>query len=372
MRRLLLMWLCCLCFVVGLKADETPLNPLTGAPLDDLRALSRPPIIVKVSNSPALVRPQAGIGAADWVFEHYTEVGITRLSAVFLGNAPQRVGSIRSARLIDYELAAMFGGLLAFAGASIGVDKYIYGSERVIADLCRTRSDHAQCMAEADIIAPRGARPPSDFVDRAYKGVLIGAPFFFRDPSIPVPHNYFVNLDALWQLDAQRRGASPSPSFPSLRFDPTPPDAPHSAARRLEVRYLTTLAEWRYDRDSGTYARWSDGQPHADALSGQQVRASNVIVLFAEHNDTDIVESEYQNVVHYSVEIKLWFEGELLLLRDGRQYVGRWLRPTREDMLAFVLPDGTPLPLQVGSTWVQVVRLPAQILPEREWVRTFE
>lgn len=352
-----------------LHAQSAPLiNPLTGAVITDERVLARAPIIVKVSNSPALVRPQAGIGAADWVFEHYTEVGITRLSAVFLGNAPLRVGSVRSARLIDYELAAIFGGLLAFAGASIGVDKYIYGSERVIADLCRTRTDQAQCYAEADIIAPRGERPPSDFVERAYKGVLIGAPFFFRDSNIPVPHNYFANVETLWELD-QRRESDDFQDFSALVFDETPPDVPYSVGNRLEVRYLTTLAEWRYNRDTNTYVRWSDGLHHADANTGLSVRASNVMVLFAEHTNTDIVESEYQGVIHYSAEIKLWFEGDMLLLRDGRQYVGRWVRPTRESMMRFVLPNGEVLPLQVGNTWVQVVRLPEQMLVDREWVR---
>jgi hypothetical protein len=78
-------------------------NPLTGLEVANPESLNRRPIDVKISNSPAIVRPQSGISEADLVFEHYTEVGITRFSAIFYTNAPQRVGSIRSARLIDYE-----------------------------------------------------------------------------------------------------------------------------------------------------------------------------------------------------------------------------------------------------------------------------
>src|SRR5262245_54089806 len=58
------------------------LNPLTGLVTDPAN-LERRPIVVKISNAPALVRPQAGIGAADIVYEHYVEGGLTRFSAIF-------------------------------------------------------------------------------------------------------------------------------------------------------------------------------------------------------------------------------------------------------------------------------------------------
>jgi hypothetical protein len=91
------------------------LNALTGLTVPDASVLERRPLVVKISNAPALVRPQAGISAADIVYEHYTEGGLTRFSAVFYSQAPQRVGSIRSARLIDNQLVPMYNGLLAFS-----------------------------------------------------------------------------------------------------------------------------------------------------------------------------------------------------------------------------------------------------------------
>ena len=56
------------------------INPLTGQPVADPASLNRRPLLVKISNAPPLVRPQAGIGAADLVFEHYAEGGLTRFS----------------------------------------------------------------------------------------------------------------------------------------------------------------------------------------------------------------------------------------------------------------------------------------------------
>src|SRR5258706_4583341 len=44
-------------------------NPLTGSVVDDPSVLQRRPLAVKISNAPALVRPQAGIGEADVRFD---------------------------------------------------------------------------------------------------------------------------------------------------------------------------------------------------------------------------------------------------------------------------------------------------------------
>jgi hypothetical protein len=342
-------------------------NPLTGLIVADPMQLNRHPIVVKISNSPALVRPQSGLNAADLVFEHYTEVGITRFSAIFYANAPQRVGSIRSARLIDYELVPMYQGLLAFAGASIGVDKRIYGSEAVIANLCAPRSDKDQCRAEADIIGPAGFVPPSDFVERAYKGVLYGQPYFYRDESIPVPHNLFANLEALWQL-AESDGNGARPALYGMAFHEQPQGTPTGSGIYAQIRYLTTLVEWHYDPQTARYYRSTDGQIHGDANTGEQVRAANVVIVYAGHYLTDIVESQYQDVIHWSAQITVWPEGDAIILRDGVRYEGRWLRPTRPELMTFETKDGELIYLKPGNTWIQLVRTPEQMNADNEWV----
>lgn len=352
---------------IGPDDYAADINPLTGLPVDDPTVLNRRPIIVKISNSPALVRPQAGIGQADIAFEHYTEVGITRFSGVFYSQAPERVGSIRSARLIDYELTPMYSGLLAFAGASIGVDKRIYGSEAIISQLCAPREDKDQCRAEADIVGPAGFVPPSDFVDRAYKGVLYGRPIFFRDESIVAPHNLFVNLRELWAR-AEQDGNNDRPDLRGIAFHPVPQGGPATGGIYAQIRYRTTLVEWHYDPQTARYYRSSDGQPHYDANTEEQISAANVIIVYAGHYLTDIVESEYNDVIHWSQQITVWPEGDAVILRDGLRYDGRWLRPTRPDLMTFVTDDGEPIYLKPGNTWVQLMPLPEQLDGDSEWV----
>jgi hypothetical protein len=342
-------------------------NPLTGLTVADISVLNRRPIVVKISNSPALVRPQFGIGQADLVYEHYTEVGVTRFSAIFYSNASQRVGSIRSARLIDYELVPMYQALLAFAGASTGVDKRIYGNQQVTNWLCIDREDKDVCANEVLAVGPAGNIPPSDFVDRTYKGILYGEPFFFRDEEVPVPHNLYVNLEALWQL-ASTDGNSTRPDLTGMVFSPTPPPNPTGSAALGQIRYLTTMAEWYYDHDTNKYYRVTDGQNHFDAETEQQISADNVVIVYAGHYLTDIVESGWEDNIHWSEQITLWPEGRCILLRDGLRYDCVWQRPARNDLLSIWGLDGQFLPLKPGNTWFQVVRLPEQMDTENEWV----
>ena len=352
---------------IGPYEYEETINPLTGLQVADVAQLNRRPIIVKVSNSPAIVRPQSGINAADLVFEHYTEVGITRFSAIFYTNMPQRVGSIRSARLIDYELVPMYQGLLAFAGASIGVDKRIYGSEAIIEGLCRNREDREQCNLEADAIGPAGFVPPSDFVERAYKSVLYGAPYFYRDETIPVPHNLFANLEALSRL-AENEGNVGRPDLHGMAFHYGIQGTPTGSGVYAQIRYQTTFVEWHYDPETSRYYRSTDGQPHFDANTEEQVSAANVVIIYAGHFLTDIVESQFQDNIHWSAQITVWPEGDAIIMRDGIHYEGRWLRPTRPDLITFETTDGELIYLKPGNTWFQLVRTPEQMDTENEWV----
>ncbi len=306
-------------------------NPLTGL-VADAPALERRPIVVKISNAPPLVRPQSGIGEADLVFEHYAEGGLTRFSAIFYSRMPNRVGSIRSARLIDYELVPMYQALLAYSGASNGVNEVIANSE---------------------------------FFERTYMGIQYGLPYYFRDEEIPVPHNLFVNLSALSDL-ATREGLNSRAALEGMSFLNFPPANASGDANRIDIRYVATRVEWLYDPTTGLYTRFSDGQPHYDANTEQPVTAANVVVLYADHLVSTIAESEWQGNVSYGWQIKLWFEGDAVLFRDGVRYEGRWLRPTREDMIQLRTNNGDLLYLKPGNTFFQVMRPPAQQDPAEE------
>lgn len=306
-------------------AEPTNINPLTGLPVEDPAALERVPLAIKVSNSKE-TRPQSGLQAADLVFEHITEGRITRFTAIFYGNTPERVGSVRSGRLIDLEIPAMYQAMFAYSGSSAGVAVRYKNSD----------------LYPAQIVPD------------------LGKPYFYRMsiPNVAVEHTLFADPKALWELAAQRGLGKPTYTQ-RMSFDVNPP-AGGTPASFINVAYLPTYcpAGWSYDAARGVWLRSIAGEPHKDALTREQIHAANVIVLFAEHHETDIIEDAFN---HRSIEMKLIGSGDLLLFRDGQMYRGRWTRAQRSDMLTFTDPQGNPLPLKPGNTWFEVVPLEAKL-----------
>ncbi len=303
-------------------------NPLTGVRVSDPAVLERRPLAVKISNAPAVVRPQAGLSSADLVFEHYAEGGVTRFTAVFLSQGAPKVGSIRSGRLIDLEIPVMTGAMFAYSGSSGGVKQKITDSA---------------FFQEGRVISP-------DFG--------VGEPTFFRVPESgkAFEHTLFTSTDALWALTTER-GLNTRQELRGLAFRETPPEA-GQPARYVQIPYLAGVAsaEWTFDPASGLYRRSILDQPHTDALTGQQLTAANVIVVYANHVETDILE-DLVGGGHYSIEIQIWGDGPVQIIRDGQVYTGNWARWAPEDLLSFSDPAGNPLPLKPGNSWVQLVPL---------------
>jgi len=312
--------------VIGPHNFPPSVNPLTGQKVDDPTVLQRRPLAVKISNAPDLVRPQAGIAEADLVFEHYTEGSLTRFTAIFWTHTPPRVGSIRSARLIDLELVAMYDALFAYSGASEGV-------KQRIADL--------------------------PFAPRAFEGVSTGAPLYFREPGIEMPHNMFVVPTEVWMRASENGINEMSRKLEGMGFSDSVP-AGGSTATEITVNYGPDVVIWTYDSAAGQYVRTVDGEPHTDANTGEQVTAANVVIIYAHHQlDLSIVESEWQGNKTFSTEIQIWTLGPATICRDGQMIEGYWMRWKEEDMLSFWVDEEMTqmIYLKPGNTWFEVVPL---------------
>src|SRR5574340_1529419 len=76
---------------LGPNQDDFPtgVNPLTGLPVTAPASLSRPAVLVSLSNFPPSVRPQTGLSFAPQVYEIYITEGMTRFLTVFYGDLPQ-------------------------------------------------------------------------------------------------------------------------------------------------------------------------------------------------------------------------------------------------------------------------------------------
>jgi hypothetical protein len=144
-------------------------------------------------------------------------------------------------------------------------------------------------------------------------------------------------------------------------FDETPPPN-GTGATHLKIVYKPnwSIAEYRYNAATRTYKRFDLGQPTTDALTGRQIAPSNVVMLYANHVNSDIAADTHDpNNIWYSIIIQLWGEGTGKLMRDGQVYDIRWVRQDPQqagDRLLFLDGSGNKIPLRPGPTWIQLVR----------------
>lgn len=298
-------------------------NPLTGELVSDPANLQRRPLAVKLSNAPAsYTRPQSGLNDADLVWEHTTEGNLTRFTAIIYGKTPPRLGPVRSARLIDLELPAMYNAALGYSGSSNGVGELLRNS---------------------------------DFRDRILNAWEKG--YYRTGEDKPVEHTLYATPELLWEALSEK-GLNNPPAFSTTNVFSNTPPAGGTPASALNIDYNWTLVNWRYDPASGRYLRWTDGIPHLDGNSGEQVSAANVIVISPFHTyDGTICEQANTDgtCAALSVEVQLWGSGAGAIFRDGQRYDVTWERLGRTDSLTFKDSAGNPFPLKIGNSWVQVV-----------------
>ncbi len=304
------------------------INPLTGLPYPSEEALQRRNLIVKISNWPPKVRPQHGINQADLVIEYEAEGGVTRFAAIFRNNAPAQVGSIRSARLLDIELINMYAALLAYSGTSAPIHEiYINAPFRPLL-LSTSLGDNCD----------RGG--------------------FCRDEAaagLGYEHTLFGNTNKMWAL-ADLRNQNVGYRANGFAFDLDAP-AGGGAARDVYTNwYNRTDVRWQYDVASRRYLRFADGLPHLDAADERQLWADNLVFLQVKHNRRPDLFTI--GAIDESYEVALWGQGAAYVLREGRIYHGLWWRrnQSRGEALRLIFPDGDPIRLKPGRTWVTILR----------------
>jgi hypothetical protein len=298
-------------------------NPFTGEEVSDPANLSRRPIAVKISNSPPRwVRPQSGLNEADLVFEHVTEGLITRFTAIIYATTPEKLGPIRSARLIDLDIPVMYDAALAYSGSSIGVSRRLFAS---------------------------------DFRSRILRSNSQG--YYRTGENKPYEHTLYAEPEGLWQALTDRSENHEPDLQNIMTFSTVPPNGGEQASA-ITVNYRDwTVIEWRYDAESGKYKRWVEGEKHTDANTDRQIDSANVIVIFTDDTlDRSICETQSgSSCLAYSRVIDLMGTGQGILFRDGRQYAITWRRDIATDLLTFENHSGNPVPLQIGNSWIQVI-----------------
>lgn len=306
---------------IGPSVYPEGINPLTGLPVSEPARLNRRPLLIKVSDYPPVVRPQSGLNQADVVWEHLLSGGVTRFSAIYLGDDVPHVGPIRSGRLIDFELTRIYRALFVYSGMAQGTIDVLQNDGLVSS---RAIGGSGPC--------PALCRFPREGL--ALEHTLYGDTTALRDEAV-----------------ARQRDITPERVY-GMAFSETTP-AGGMPVNGVWIQYRETEIEWAYN--TGRWQRSQDNQPHLDAATNTQVNAANVIILEDDHIQQPVISENYWGPGDFAFSVNLIGSGRIFLFRDGRYYEGEWRRASRDEPLTYYDMQGNILPLKPGNTFVNLV-----------------
>ena len=252
---------------------------------------------------------------ADIVYEEIMEGWVvTRFTALYLAEDVARVRPLRSARLSSLYITPQYDAALVHSGAS---------------DEIRRRISQASFVNLDEYFDPEpfSIMPGYDWRGRMYTAVAR-------------VHDYL-----------RKKGLERDTPIQGHTFGPVP--AGGSAAAAVHIPYEGRCAvDWRYDANVGGYLRWQDNEPHLEGLTKEQIVAQNVIVFYADHKKTDIVEDSLGST---AIDIVVAGSGRAQVCRDGRVFEAIWKQNAPNALIQYYDQQGNLIPLCPGRTWIQLV-----------------
>jgi hypothetical protein len=295
--------------------------PLTGL-LVSPAAAERHPIAVMIDDlSPA--RPQSGFNSASIVWHAPAEGGIPRYMLIFQDDVPGSVGPVRSSRQYYIEWAAEWRAMYVHAG----------GSPQALETLAAR--GHGQWVYNADEFRWGGGR------------------YLWRTTDRFPPHNVYTDGGHLRAL-AKRLGAADGPLEAAWTFAPDATRDHRPRGGTIRVDYPTEVITYRYDAATNTYRRYINGskKPQVDRADGQVVAPKNVVILrmaFGPLNDG--------HPQKHRLEAQDVGKGVAFIATNGHTVKGQWRKASPTAPTLLFGPDGKPITLTAGQTFVQVLQL---------------
>ena len=288
--------------------DDATVAALTGETIE-AGSLSRPALAGKIDNHPS-ARPQVGLDEADIVFEELVEGGLTRYIAIWHSSLPAEIGPVRSVRPMDPEIVSPFGGIFAYSG----------GQVRFI-----------QMMQEAPVYNAIHGQPDTEET-------------FYRTSAKVAPHNVLVKapelVDQHLNLPAPERQFAYAPSV-----EESSAVVAGSPVTSMNPRFSGfSSPSWEWDGMQGTFLRFQTNGAADSASSGNQIFATNVVVLQV---GIDVVED--------IPTTRLVNQGKGWVATGGSILEINWFKATPESPIILTTDDGEEVRLGVGNTWIELI-----------------
>jgi len=296
--------------VVTTTSPSGPVCPLTGLPAPGGQVPQRPALAVKIDDYPQ-ARPQSGLAQADIVFDEPVEGLITRFAAVFQCQSPTLVGPIRSARAVDLQILDQLSRpILVHVGGIDPVLSMLRSGNLLDYDL-RTHGSIVQTV-----------------------------------PGRYAPYDTYISAAAGWGLDPGYK----TPPAALFSYSTTTPSGTPTTSIHIPFSG-TNDVHWTWNASSGRWLLSYGGVP-ALVAGGGQISTTNIVVQRVHVTYGPWLENDVGGL---EVQSQLTGSGPLTVLRNGVAITGTWQRASLHDPTTLIASDGSPIALDPGQTWVEIV-----------------
>lgn len=311
--------------IPGIPAPSTPppkvyvTAPLTGIQYEEgtpqALQLAKPSVSCKIDNGSEAPRPQSGLNSTDVVFDEMVEGGLTRLVAIWHSNQPDAIGPVRSIRPMDPDIISPFGGIVCYSGG-----QWVF-----------VKAMEAAPVFNASETSEQG------------KGT------FSRSSERIAPHNVMVNVQ---KLASDHPELTPPPAQFQFAADLAGSSAASAglAVKNFTVKFPQASALWTPNTDATRWQRTQDGKPLTDKLDGEQVSATNIVVM-AVRVDRSYLDGKYGNVPK-SVMVD---SGKAWVFSGGKYVEATWSKASATAPIVLADAAGSPVLLAPGNTWVELM-----------------
>jgi len=310
----------------------------------------RRPITAIIENH-AEARPQSGLSYSDVIYEAVAEGGITRFLNVFYCEAPAtniEIAPVRSARVYFIDWAAGYGDFPIFLHVGGANDYGGFG-------------DTVKEARALELLETLGWRVPggNDF-DTTYDS---GFPVLWRnydrlEHPVATEHTMMASIDEAY-AQAQERGfdntyegdAWDENFKPWLFADDKPAnkDLVGQVAFGFWDNNPDYNVTWKYDSASNSYLRETGGKSHIDLITGQQLTAKNIAIIFSKERDGV---DRNKHVLYTTVGT-----GDALIFQNGQVIEGSWTKDARNKMIRFKDSKGKEISLVRGKIWIEALAI---------------
>lgn len=272
------------------------------------------PIAVMIDNHTA-ARPQSGLQNASVVYETLAEGGIPRFMAVYADKNVKEVGPVRSTRPYFVREAVEINAALAHAGGS-----------------------------------PDGLKLLTKLRMPNFEGLKAFAKYFYRAHAGGV-HGLYTTMGKMYDAISHTKYAKVKPLYRNWLFGDGAalaqrPNGKHGAT--IDLGYGKSYGiEYRYDKKSNAYLRFTGGRAHIDRASKKQISVRNIVVMN--------VPKEKVLDRKGRLDINVIGKGTGYVLNNGRVTAVTWTKASDRARTIFKDKKGKEIIFNRGNTWVTIV-----------------